>query len=147
MKFTPKTEEECQAEQLCPVGLQPFTILEASETKSQSDKNKGKDMIKLKLNVHGSDGFDYHIYDYIADWFMVHKFRHFFYAVGAGQQYEAGNVDVAHLVGRQGYCDIVHQRPKPGSKYTNVKEAVNDYTVKSEKATEPQKVEDDEIPF
>lgn len=131
MKFTPKTEEEVQAEQLCPVGIQPFTVLESAEVLSKSAKNAGKEMIKLKLNVHAEDG-DYHCYDYIADWFMAHKFRHFFFAIGLGEQYEKGVVNVRDnaLAGRTGYCDVGIQNGKDGY---GPKNTIADYCDSAEK--------------
>ncbi len=123
MQFQPKTEEEVIKDQLCPEGLQPFTVMEASETVS---KKSGKPMIKLKLNVHGDDGFDYHVYDYIADWFMAHKFRHFFFAVNRGQDYETGNVRAESYVDCEGYCDVGIGKAKDGFP---AKETIRDYNV------------------
>jgi hypothetical protein len=115
MKITPKTEEELQTEQLCPPGKYPFTVLESAEVLSQSPKNAGKEMIKLKINVHADDS-DYHCYDYIADWFMAHKLRHFFYAVGRGDAYESGNLNARDnaLKGFEGWCDVGIQKAKSG---------------------------------
>jgi hypothetical protein len=125
MKFTPKTEDEVQAEQLCPAGKYPFTVLESAEVESKSAKNLGKPMVKLKLNIHADDG-DYHVFDYIGDWFMAHKFRHFFFAVGMGHKYEAGTVDASNnaLQGLEGWCDIIIQKAK--GEY-GPKNSVNDY--------------------
>lgn len=139
MNWKPKTEEEVQAEQLCPQGLQPFTILEAVRTESKSAKNKGREMLKVKLNVHADDGFDYHVYDYIAPWFMEHKFRHFFVAVNRLKIYEQGNIDdVTTLVGAEGWADIGMDK---GNGEYGPKSKVNDYAVKSDKSAkvEPEK--------
>ncbi len=158
MQFQPKTEEEVVAENLCPTGLQPFTIMEAAIVVSKSEANKGKEMLKLKLNVHADDGFDYHVYDYVAPWFMAHKFRHLFFAVGCGADYQAGTVNTANLVGRDGWCDIAIGKAKDGFP---AKETVKDYNV--EKAapvvkvstelpspammSRPTTADDSEIPF
>jgi len=141
--------------QLCPTGLQPFTVLESQRVESKSVKNAGKEMIKLKLNVQSGDGFDYHIYDYIAPWFMEHKFRHFFVAVNRLKVYEAGSLeDAASLVGAEGWCDVIH---KKGKGEYGPAASISDYTVKSEKSSveKPAKAkaesvlskEDDDIPF
>lgn len=114
--FTPKSEDQVQADNLCPEGKYPFTIMESEQVESKSDKNKGKPMVKVKLNVHGPEGFDYHVFDYVADWFMSYKFRHFFYSVGLGQDYERGQVNVKNnaLQGRGGVCEISVEAGKGG---------------------------------
>lgn len=154
MQFTPKSEEEVQAAQLAPVGLQPFTVLEAAIVFSKSAKNSGKVMMKLKLNVQADDGFDYHIYDYIAPWFMEHKFRHFFFATNHGSDYEAGKVTPEEFVGCEGYCDIGVQKGKDGFPPKNI---VRDYSAPEQKPmmtpalivpATPAKVEsEDDVPF
>ena len=132
------------AEQLCPKGKAPFTILEAEQVTSKS----GKEMLKLKLNVHSDDGNDYHVYDYVSPEFMAFKFRHFFYAIGAGQAYEAGTVDVDSLVGREGWCEVGHQKGKDGYK---TKESISDYLTESDKSKPvpaPAKPDNtDDVPF
>ncbi len=148
-KFTPKTEEEIQAEELCPEGKYPFTVLESSLTLSKSAKNSGKPLVKLKLNVHGPDA-DYHVYDYIADWFMAHKFRHFFHCTGHGAQYDAGEVDPSEnaFQGREGWCDLVKQ---PGKGSYGPKNSISDYVpnnavVEGAPAAKPAP-ENDDVPF
>ena len=131
MKFEPKTEEEVVKDQLCPEGLQPFTIMEAAVVESKSAKNAGKEMLKLKLNVHADDGYDYHVYDYVAPWFMAYKFRHLFFAVGCGADYEAGTVNTENLIGREGYADIFIGKAKGEFP---AKESVRDYNVTKTKA-------------
>lgn len=146
MRWEPKSEEEVQAGQICPEGKQPFTVLEASAATSK----KGKDMFKLKLNVHADDGFDYHVYDYISPFFMAFRFRHFFFSVGRGADYEAGTIDPAKLVGKQGYSEMGREEynGKP-------KAIVSDYIVDG---AEPSKAkvapdgavaaaEPDDVPF
>lgn len=140
MNWKPKTEEEVQAAQLCPTGLQPFTILEASFATS---KKSGKEMLKLKLNVLAEDGFQYHIYDYVADWFMEHKFRHFFFAVNCGGAYNSGTIDCADLVGREGWARIKHGKARGDFP---ARAEIEDYCEKSDKA-QPAKVDDDDVVF
>lgn len=158
-QFEPKTEDEVQEEQLCPEGLYPFTILESSEVLSKSKKNEGKPMIKLKLNVHGDDGFDYHVYDYIADWFMAFKFRHFFVATGLQAEYESGQVDASDnaFAGRTGWADVGIQKAKNEFPAKNV---IRDFKPQEEKpeAEKPEPkaaakpapktaTEEDDVPF
>lgn len=154
MKWTPKTEEQIAAENLCAEGEAPFTVLEAADAVSQ----KGKDMIKLKVNVHGGDGRDYHVYDYISPHFFEHKFRHFFYAVGRGHDYERGALEASRLVGLTGYADIGQQE---GNSAYGPKNVIVDYVVKEAGAgakAGPPKVapdgavaaappEEDDVPF
>lgn len=151
MNFEPKTESELQEAQLCAKGKAPFTVMEAGIVPSKSAKNAGKEMLKLKLNVHSDDGNDYHIYDYVAPWFMAHKFRHFFYAVNRGQVYESGNIaNVASLVGLEGWCDVGIQAAKGQYGPKNI---IADYVVQSATtasaptASIPKPDEEDDVPF
>lgn len=155
------TEEEALAEQLCPKGKAPFTILEASVVESKSQKNAGKEMLKLKLDVHADDGFDYHVYDYVAPWFMAHKFRHFFFCIGAGKAYESGTVDPASLIEREGWCEVGHERAKgdfppkakivdyvPENSMAESQQARENATAPSPAAPSPKPAEsEDDVPF
>jgi len=120
-QFTPKTEAEVQEASLCPKGLNPFTVMESAETVSKSEKNAGKPLIKLKLNIHGEDG-DYHCYEYIADWYLPHKFRHFFFTIGLGSAYEGGVIDAANnaLAGRSGWADVGIEPAKGNFRAKNI---------------------------
>ena len=149
MIFKAQTEDEVLAEQLCPKGKSPFTVLQAELAKSK----KGADMLKLKLNIHADDGLDYHVYDYISPAFMAFKFRHFFYAIGRGDTYESGRVDPDTLVGAEGWCDVFHQKGKDGY---GPKASISDYTTQSDKASAPSqpaqpasqpKSNEDDVPF
>jgi hypothetical protein len=161
--FTPKSEEECLADELCPKGLQPFTVMESDEATSKKD---GKSMVKLKVCVHGDDGFDYHVYDYISANFMAYKFRHFFHAVGMGAQYATGTIEVANnaLKGKTGWCDVTHEKAKDGY---GPKAKIADYNANAGKlppeanmpqpkppaipasqlVRQPTAAEDDDVPF
>lgn len=154
MKWEPKTEEQVMSDQLCPKGKNPFTVMECSEVDSKSDSNAGKPMIKLKLNVHAEDA-DYHIYDYVMYWAMEHKFRHFFYAIGRGKEYETGNGDCRDYVGLEGWCDVGHRKDKQTGR---LKETIQDYVTENAaaaKQAEAQKAttapaaptEEDDVPF
>jgi hypothetical protein len=148
MNWTPKTEEELMEEKLCPKGKAPFTIMSAEPARSKS----GSDMIKLKLNVHADDGFDYHVYDYISPAWMEHKFRHFWYAIGLGNVYESGNGSTELLQGREGWCDVGRDKGKDGFA---PKETVVDYlpqnSAKIERPPAPKSdtatADNDDVPF
>lgn len=156
MQFEPKTEEQVQDEQLCPEGQQGFTVLECVMAVSKSAKNAGKQMLKVKLNVHANDGYDYHVYDYVAAWFMAHKFRHFFFTCNKGALYESGQLpDAGRFVGATGYCKIKHQ---PAKDEFPAKATVADYIMKPvPQAAQPGKAavvegaavveEEDSMPF
>ncbi len=146
MNWTPKSEEQIKQEVLCPEGKFPFTILEAGNATSK----KGKAMIAMKVNVHGP-GKDYHVYDYISPHFMEHRFRHFFFCVGRGADYERGSLgDTKRLEGLEGYAYVGQQEAQNGYAPKNV---IEDYAVEEGKTattsapapTAPP--EDDDIPF
>lgn len=154
MRWQPKTEDDIAKENLCAEGVTGFTVLEASEARSKS----GKDMVKLKLNVHGEDGRDYHVYDYISPHFFEHKFRHFFFSTGRGADYDKGGMDAAAMVGLQGYADIGQEE---GNGSYGPKNVIKDYSVPGSgsgkpKVTpegavpatgEPTPPEEDDVPF
>lgn len=127
MKITPKTEEQLNESRLLPDGEYPFTVLDSDEIPSKSEKNRGKMMFALKLNVHGPDG-DQHVYDYFADWFSEWKLRHFAETTGLLADYEAGELNGAMgaFAGRTGYVLI---KTEPAGKYP-AKNVVDDYVVK-----------------
>jgi hypothetical protein len=108
LRFQPKTESEISRFSNLPEGDYPFTVLESSIQVSKSAKNAGKEMVKLKINVHGNDS-DRHVYDYFADWFSEWKLKHFCEATGLGSAYAAGEVDPSDNAwqGREGFVRIV----------------------------------------
>ena len=138
MNWKPKTEDELYEDQLCPNGMHPFTVLEGGSAMSKS----GKSMIRLKLNIHTEQG-DFHVYDYISPDWMEHKFKHFFYAVGLVDVYEAGALGETPLYERQGWCEIGRQKSKDGFPPKSV---VTDYIVQNKEASKPAGNEDD-VPF
>jgi hypothetical protein len=151
MRFQPKSEADLKRDQLCPPATYPFTVLEAKSKESKKTRADGspKEMIALKLNVHGDDGFDYHIYDYISGDFMAHKLRHFAYAVGLGAKYETGTLEAHDCIDRQGWCDVgIKDDKEYGPKNT-----IKDYMENKGKAkVEPAApanppVEEDDVPF
>ena len=120
MKFTPKSEEELQTEQLAPPGTYPFTITSAEEKTSKKDQP----MFKLAVTLHSEDGRDWFAYDYVSPGFMAHKLRHLCSGVGILDKYEAGTLEAHDLQGRQGFCDVIVQK---GKGEFGPKNAIKDY--------------------
>jgi hypothetical protein len=134
LKFQPKTEDELSQFENLPEGDYPFTVLESSIEISKSAKNSGKQMVKLKLNVHGKE-YDRHVYDYFADWFSEWKLKHFCETAGLGASYLSGELDPSNdnWKGREGFVRIGIEAGKGNFKDKNT---VEDYLPK-----ESQKVE------
>lgn len=145
MKVTPKSEDEVSKFELLPDGEYPFTVLDSAEVPSKSDKNKGRMMFALKLNVHGSK-FDSHVYDYFADWFGEYKLRHFAATTGRLSDYEAGNLDGTNAAFKdlQGWVKIGHQDAQGGFEAKNV---VKDYIVKEKSVVTEKPKDDSDVPF
>jgi hypothetical protein len=136
MKFKPQTESELAESQLLPKGTYPFDVMVCSDTTKDGDilrSKKGQEMVGVKLNVHGDDGRDYHIYDYISPHFMAHKFRHFFVTIGMVKEYERGEINVRSAEQRSGWVDIGIEPAKNGYAAKN---KVMDYFVKEEPSEE-----------
>ncbi len=130
MQFTPRTEEEIQRDQLCPEGFWPFTVLESKEQASKSEKNNGRMMFAIKLNIH-ADGGDSHRYDYFADWFNAHKLRHFFVSTGREVDYATGNMDGTNNA-FQGYQGYLRVRIKKDKKTGEMVNEIVDYLTEAE---------------
>lgn len=126
MQFKPKTQADIDAENLCTEGDFPFTVLEAVE---KTDK-KGRGFFAVKLNVHGDEERDYHIYDNLSPAWMAHKLLHFCEGVGLYPQYCEGNLSAADLVGREGHCSVSMEDAQNGYPAKNI---VEDYLVKDRK--------------
>lgn len=124
MQFTPRTEDELQRESLCPDGLQAFTVMSAAFHTSKT----GNESLKVKINIHGSDGNDYHAYDYISpEGRMAYKFRHFFAVIDRIDIYERGNItaqECEDITGLSGWCMVGVKPAKDGFKAAN---RINDY--------------------
>lgn len=133
MKVQPKSEKELAIDPL-PDGVYPFTCIASGEIPSKSEKNKGRLMFAVKLNVHGPDG-DRHVYDYFADWFSEWKLRHFAETTGQLQSYEAGALDGADgaFINRAGYVKLFTER---SDRFAD-KNAVKDYITKAAVAGSP----------
>lgn len=126
MTFTPKTQADIDAENLCPEGDYPFTIKEAQE---KTDK-KNRPFFALKLFVHAIDGRDYHIYDNVSPAWMAHKLLHLCECTGLYPQYAQGRLSFNDLIGKQGYCTVSRQDSQDGY---GPKSIIYDYIVKDRK--------------
>jgi hypothetical protein len=123
MRITPKTEKELAEENLFPAGEYDFEIASAIETVS---KSSGRDMIKVALNVF-CDGKSRQVTDYLME-SMGFKLRHFFYGIGFGDRYDAGDCTAQGLVGRAGRV-VLKVEEQDGYLPKN---AVRDYIVSDE---------------
>lgn len=148
MKIQPKKEEELSNFDPLPAGTYPFTVLNSDEIASKSEKNKGKMMFALKLNVHGPDG-DRHVYDYFADWFSEWKLRHFAETTGQIASYDSGVLDGANgaFSEKTGWVKL---EIEPARGNYSAKNVVKDYVVKeASPKTKDEKPFDnsDDVPF
>lgn len=97
MKFPPKTDEQIARENCLPIGDYDFEVVTAEDKISQ----KGNPMIALQLRVFDSGGRPFTVRAYLME-AMAFQMRHFCYAVGLGEKYEAGELLAADCVGRAG---------------------------------------------
>jgi hypothetical protein len=103
MKFTPKTDEQIEAEKAerlaafkpWPAGLVvDYEIKEAVDATSKA----GNDMIKAHIDVYNDKGETKGIIVYFGDWNDYHFSRI------CRDRYEAGQVDAFDLPGKTGKC-------------------------------------------
>lgn len=154
MNIQPKTEQQLKSFSNLKPGEYPFTVMESDVVLSKSAKNAGREMVKVKLNVHGPD-FDRHVYDYFADWFSEYKLKHFCETVGIGKDYLSGKIDPARNAwqGREGYVKIDIQ--EASGNYPEKNEAVDYLPEESQKveaspapkAAAAPPAEGDDVPF
>lgn len=154
MKFETLAENELGNFDLLPDGTYPFTTIASEEIASKSEKNRGKMMFAIKLNVHGQQ--DRHVYDYFSSWLSPWKLRHFADTTGHMADYEKGEMDGTKnaFQGWVGYVKIGH---KDANGKFSAKNTVEDYIVREVMAkrsagvTTPAKVETadlgDDVPF
>lgn len=143
MKFTPKTEEQINSENLLPNGIYPFEITAAQDTSSKS----GNEMIKLTIKVWDAEGDERLIYDYLLE-SMAFKLRHAAEVCGLIEKYEQGVLTASDFIGKNGAVKISIRKDKTGQ-YKDQNQVV-DYIV--QKTTEhgqalPSELARDEIPF
>ena len=144
MKFTPKSQEELDFENLLPKGEYDFEVVKAEDAVSK----KGNEMIKVNLKVFHGEGFQF-VTDYLME-AMAYKLRHFFETVGMIDAYNAGSVQSADLVGVCGKVriDIEPERTveKNGVSTTfAAKNTVKDYGSKAAKKAEKEAAKPDFI--
>lgn len=127
MKITPKREDELsKGFENLPPGEYPFTVMESGIRVSKSEKNAGKQMFSLKLNIHGPN-YDRHVFDQFADWFSEWKLKHFCETVGLAKDYMFGEVNPESWKGREGYCKVViGKNIKTGDEENQVKDYLPD---------------------
>lgn len=131
MRFTPKTKEELEFENLLPKGEYDFEVVKSEDAIS---KKSGAEMIKVNLKVFHDKGFQF-ITDYLME-AMAFKLRHFFETVGMIDAYNAGSIQAADLVGA---CGKVQLDIKPANDQFPAKNAVKDYGSKAKKADQSVK--------
>lgn len=119
MRISPQTEQQVMEAGLLPAGQYGFTINRAEEKIS----SKGNPMIALELEVYDVEGKSHGIKDWIME-AVPYKLRHFAYAVGLGNRYEAGDLNAQELQGLSGEC-IIKVEPAEGN--YSAKNSVKDY--------------------
>ncbi len=128
MRFTPKTKEELQAEDLLPDGEYDFECIEGKDDKS---KKSGADMIVVNLKVFGQNGRLQFVRDYLLESMGV-KLRNFCEATGLLGAYDAGALEGPMCFGRTGRAKIGTEKgrknPQTGEEYPP-KNTVRDYIV------------------
>lgn len=140
MKFTPQTEEELAMASLLEPGKYQAEVVKAENAQSK----KGAEMIHLEVKVFSNDGGTY-VHDYLSPAFMAHKLRHFAYAAGLGERYEAGEVDAADCVGKQVEVELAID---PGKGQYGPKNVIRDYPKDQyEGGSDGKAPTDDDLPF
>lgn len=121
MKVTTYTDKQLNEMRLMAEGVYPFEVTSAVDKISKA----GNEMIELKLKVFKEDGGFNLINDYLLD-SMAYKIRHACEACGLLQNYEAGQLEAADFVGKQGVVKIGIQKGDMGYEDRN---QVKDYVV------------------
>jgi hypothetical protein len=118
---------------------------QAEVTKANDDKSKkGNDMIHLELVVFSANGSSY-VHDYLSSAWMAHKLRHFAYAAGLRDLYEAGEVNAEDCIGKQVEVDLIVE---PGKGQYGPKNAIRDYPKDQyEDGGNEKAPSDDDLPF
>ena len=107
MQFAPKTEDECK--RVLMTGDAKFTVKTAVDEVSSS----GNDTIKLGLECVNGNNETAYVFCYLTEK-MPHLLRHFAYAAGIGDLYEAGNFTADDCVNREGDLVLAIQKGKDG---------------------------------
>lgn len=135
MKFQPLSEVDVL--NLLPAGEYDFVVADAKDDISKS----GNEMIKLTLTVIDNMNRERTVYDYLLP-SMMHKVRHFAYAVGLEKEYESGGYTAYQCKNKSGKCKIIVV-DEPESSYPP-RNNVKDY-IKAD-ASNPVKLKSPEMP-
>lgn len=108
MNFQPQTEAELEEDRrkrmkILKKGEADFVVKTALDKHAQKN---GVEMIELQIEVTDADGTS----KVLKDWLhpaLMHRIRHFCYAVGLGSIYERGELCAEHCVGRGGRCMVI----------------------------------------
>ena len=122
MRFTPKSQEEIDAENLLPKGEYDFEIIKAEDKVSKS----GNEMIEINMKVFKPDGGFQFVRDYLMEK-MAFKLRHFCESIGQLEEYNAGQLQASNLVGA---CGVVKIDIEPASNGYAAKNTAKDYAVR-----------------
>ena len=146
MRFKPMTEEEIQYATLLPEGKYKFHVV---NSKDETSKNTGDDMIKLELAVTDKDGTDRKVFDYLLE-SMLYKMKHFCDATGLQNEYNEGVLNSGHCFGKSGLCHVIIQKDKTGQ--YPAKNTIKDYISESDRKEKIEKAgadefKDDDLPF
>lgn len=119
MKFQPKSEIDLQNDNLWPVGVYGFEVLEDVtlgqnhyQTIDRVSKN-GNEMIQLVLKVYNDDGRFITVIDYLLE-SIAYKLRHAAAACGLLDKYETGILTAADFKGKSGNLKLKIDKDKTG---------------------------------
>ncbi len=105
MRFDPKSQEQLDADNLKPGVVYDFEVIKATDTTSKA----GNEMIALEMSVFTPSGKRRTIRDWLLA-AMEHKLRHFAYATGLGNAYDAGGLEAQDCFGRTGKVVLKKER-------------------------------------
>jgi hypothetical protein len=124
MKFAPRTAEELALDGLFPAGKYPFEVIKSEDKVSKS----GNEMLALQLKVYGEGERVTTVFEYLMA-SNQQRLNQFCTFTGLQAKYEAGELEAADCVGRDGWVCIKVQPAKDGYDPKNV---VNYYCPKPE---------------
>lgn len=125
MKFTPKTDEELNAESLLAAGVYSFEVINAENKTSQN----GNEMIMLALQIFDHDGnHAQRLNDYLLEK-LAYKLKHAAEACGLLDEYQRGDLQAEWFIGKTGQVKIGIEPAKGDYQARN---SVKDYVVKKD---------------
>lgn len=133
LNFTPKTEEQLNAQRFLPDGIYPYEVKSAQEKVSGA----GNPMIEMEVLVYLPDGRSKMFRDYLMPQ-MEFKLFHFCSYTGLGPKYQQGSFDSSDCIGRQGFCKIGLKKDKNGNE---IKDYVRDSGAGLNKPAAPSRPE------